>query len=395
MKTKILLLIIVTLAIACNSQEKKDMKNKVIIFKDYIFDLDDLKLLSNIDGEIDTAKLNIVWNINNEPNNFSDAKDTIIIADKTGKEFQVSISETIIDNTISNYIIELKDKKLKKTLWKYSPNQALSLGTAVKAVVNNNKLIIAAYCPIVSGSDLVCIDIYSGKEIWRGEIKQLYINHSQYSNSVYIKLFGDKIVMAGDEAGCSYIQIIDINTGANLFTKMENNWDNSSEKEYSNNPFLCPECGEKIMDIFKKTKQIQNLYAEDIDFIACNKYEVIDENKKIYIRTCCDFRLFPDEIKNGFPLIDFSKKLYLKEWINDENFEIITGIAGKIPVKLIAGNSSVVLRISDDFPPKSVTVYLRISKETDKQEFLQLIKEKSIKDIEVLEAVLIIESGIK
>jgi len=237
MKSQILLIVIVMFSTACNSQEKKDMKNKVIIFKDYIFDLDNLKLLSNIDGEIDTAKLNIVWNIKDEPNNFSDAKDTIIIADKTGKEFQVSISEKIINNTITNYIIELTDKKLKKTLWKYSPNQALSLGTAVKAVVKNNKLIIVAYCPIASGSDLVCIDIYSGKEIWRGDIKQLNIDHSQYSNSVYIKLFGDKIVMIGDEAGGSYFQVIDINTGKNLFTKTENDWNNSSEKEYLNKEY--------------------------------------------------------------------------------------------------------------------------------------------------------------
>ena len=391
MKMKILLLIIVTFATACNSQEKKDMKNKGILFKDYIFDLDDMK----ISLEKDTNKLNIVWNINNEPNNFSEAKDTIIIADKTGKDFQVSISEKIVDNTIINYIIELKDKNLKKTLWTYSPKQALSLGSSLQAFVSNNKLIIAVYCPIATGSDLVCLDIYSGKEIWRGDIKQLYIEHSRYSNSVYIKLFRDKIIMAGDEAGGSYIQVIDLNTGENLFTKMENDWNNNSEKEYSNNPFVCKECGEKIMDIFKKTKQIQNLYAEDIDFIACNKYDVIDENKNIFIRTCCDFKLFPVRIKDKLPLIDFSKKLHLKEWINNENFDIITELGGEIPVKLIAGNSSVVLRITDTFPPESVTVYLRISKETDKQEFLQLIKEKLIKDIEVLEAVLIIESGSK
>ena len=217
MKTKILLLIIVTFATACNSQEKKDMKNKAIIFKNEIFDLDDLKF----SPEKDTSKLNIVWNINNEPNNFSDAKDTIIIADKTGKEFQVSISEKIIDNTITNYIIELKDNKLKKILWKYSPNQALSIGRGIKAIVKNNKLIVAVYCPIATGSDIVCIDIYSGKEIWHGDIKQLNIGHSKYSNSVYLKSFDNKIIVVGVESYGNYIQVIDLNTGANLFTKMD------------------------------------------------------------------------------------------------------------------------------------------------------------------------------
>ena len=225
MKSQILLLIIITFALSCNSQEEKDIKNKGIIFKNWVLDTDDLKILP----EKDKKQLNIVWNINNEQNDYSDSKDTLFITDKTGKEFQVSISEKIIDNTITNYIIELKDKKLEKMLWTYSPKQPLSLGSSLKAIVSNNKLIVATYCPFASGSDLVCLDIYSGKEIWRGDIKQLSIGHSRYSNLV-LKLFDNKIVLAGGEAGGSYIQVIDLNTGANLFTKMKNNWDNNSEK---------------------------------------------------------------------------------------------------------------------------------------------------------------------
>ena len=65
------------------------------------------------------------------------------------------------------------------------------------------------------------MDIHTGKEIWHGEIKQLYIEHSEYSNSLYVRLFDTQIVIAGDEAGGDYIQVIDINTGANIFTKID------------------------------------------------------------------------------------------------------------------------------------------------------------------------------
>ena len=288
MKSQILLLIIVTFATACNSQEKEDMKHKGIIFKDEIFDLDDLKFSL----EKDTSKLNIVWNTNNEPNNFSDSKSTVTVTDKTGKEFQVSVTEEVIDSTLVNYIIELKDEKLKKTVWKYSPNQALSIGNGIKAVVKNNKLIVAVYCPIATGSDLVCIDIYSGKEIWHGDIKQIRASHSQYSNVVHIKAFDNKIILAGNELGYRYLQVIDINTGANLFSTISDIWNNNSENA-------------SILINKKEALEIANADAQKAyrDLSIYNiKAELIDEEWHI------DYNLSDPQMLGGGPHYIISAK---------------------------------------------------------------------------------------
>ena len=47
MKTQILLLIILSFALSCNSQEEKDMKHKGIIFKNWVLDIDDLRTIED------------------------------------------------------------------------------------------------------------------------------------------------------------------------------------------------------------------------------------------------------------------------------------------------------------------------------------------------------------
>ncbi len=219
MKTHILLLIIITFATACNSQVQDETKHKGVIFKDWVLDLNDLKILS----ENDEKQLNIVWNINDEKaeNNVIKPHTNIIIKDNDEKEFLIKFTETDIREINQSYTVLLRNVNTKEEIWTYSNSSFCYFGHTIQLIVAGNKIIIAAHSPIASGSDLICLDIYSGKEIWRGDIKQLYVGHSQYSNSVYLKLFGDKIVMAGDEAGGNYIQIIDLNTGANLFAKID------------------------------------------------------------------------------------------------------------------------------------------------------------------------------
>ena len=266
MKTFILSLFIATFAIAaCNGQIENDTKHKVIIFKDDIFDLDNLNILANIDGEIDTAKLDIVWNINNEKaeNNVIKPHSKVTIKDKEEREFEIKITEILAKEANQNYAVVLKNKEKGETAWTYSDFSSCYFGHTIQMIVAGNKIIIATHSPIATGSDLVCLDIYSGKEIWRGDIKQLNVGHSKYSNSVYLKSFDDKIVIAGDESGGDYIQVIDINTGANLFTKMSNDRNNHSEK----NSILIDE--EKALEIANNDAQkayrdlsIYNIKAE-------------------------------------------------------------------------------------------------------------------------------------
>ncbi len=228
MKAKILLLIIVTFAISCNSQEKEDIKHKGIIFKDWTLDLDNLKTIS----EKDTNKLNIVWNINNEKveNNIIEPNSIVIIKDNEEREFEIRIVEILAKEADKNYAVVLKNNETGVLAWTYSDFPACCFGYTIQFIVAGNKIIIATHNPIATGSFLLCLDIYSGKEIWQGDVKRLSVKHSKYSNSVYLKSFNNKIVTAGDESGGNYIQVIDINTGANLFTKMEYERYNNSEK---------------------------------------------------------------------------------------------------------------------------------------------------------------------
>lgn len=228
MKTFILSLLIATFTIACNSQVKNYTKHKVIVFKNWFLDLDDLKILT----EKDTNKLNIVWNINNEKaeNNVIEPHSKVIIKDNEEREFEMRFTEIIIREININYTIVLKNKKTGEQAWTYSNSSFCYFGHTIQLIVADNKIIIAAHSPISTGSYLICLDIYTGKEIWQGDVKHLLIEHSGYSNYVYLKSFDNKIVIAGDEAGGNYIQVIDLNTGANLFTKMEKEWDNNPEK---------------------------------------------------------------------------------------------------------------------------------------------------------------------
>ncbi len=185
MKLQILLLIIVTFATVCNSQVRNDTKHKGIIFKDWIFDLDDLKISS----EKDTTKLNIVWNINNEKaeNNVIEPYSKVIIKDDEEREFEIGLADTIKKDGTKNYIIKLKNKKTGELAWTYFDFPSYWFGRTIQLIVADNKVIIAAHSPIATGSYLLCLDIYSGKEMWKGDVKRLSVNHSKYSNSVYLK----------------------------------------------------------------------------------------------------------------------------------------------------------------------------------------------------------------
>ena len=213
------------------SQNNSNSKHKAVIFNDWILDIDDLKL-------VDSKKnLDIVWNVNKELDKNNDflAIDTVIITDEKSEKYELNISDKIIDNSIISYVIQSKKFNTKEIMWEYSPKLALSLGESMKYIVQENKLIIAVYCPIATGSDLICVDIYSGQEIWRADVKQLSIGHSKYSNNVFIKLIDNKIILAGNEAGGNYIQVIDAHTGKSLFAKMNNEWNSNSNNQNNTN----------------------------------------------------------------------------------------------------------------------------------------------------------------
>ncbi|MCI5057008.1 MAG: hypothetical protein MRY83_12915 [Flavobacteriales bacterium] len=185
--------------------------DKAVVFEDWILNLDALQMAS------DNDPLNIIWDLSKEKSNHSQRA----VIELKGKEYEVSVEDKIENETINNYMIQLIDPQSKESLWQYSPKYATAMGRSCKHILIEDRLFVAVYSPISCGSDLVCINVNSGKEIWRGDIKQLLIDHSWYRNMVHLRLIDDKLVMIGDEAGGKYIQIINPNTGENLFTEMK------------------------------------------------------------------------------------------------------------------------------------------------------------------------------
>ncbi len=222
MKTYVLLLLSILLATSCNSQVKKDTKNKGIIFNNWILDIDNLEILL----ENSTTKLDIVWNIDNEDaeNNVIKPHTNKIIKDNDEKEFLIMFTDLIAKEYNQSFTVLLRDAKTKEEIWTYSNYFAINFGHIIQLIVADNKIVIATHNQISSGSNLICLDIHTGKEVWRGAVNQLNVEHSKYSNSLYIDLFDEKIVIMGNESYGRYIQVIDLNTGKNLFFKMENDF---------------------------------------------------------------------------------------------------------------------------------------------------------------------------
>jgi hypothetical protein len=95
------------------------------------------------------------------------------------------------------------------------PNLAGHDGAA--AALSGDRLVLATYPMIATGSALRCVDASTGTELWTGDVVQLEIGHSQYWNEVELLLTGTDVATIGREAGGSYLQVFDLATGARRF----------------------------------------------------------------------------------------------------------------------------------------------------------------------------------
>jgi outer membrane protein assembly factor BamB len=192
---------------------------RIVTLKNWTLDIDALKLVTSISER----KIDTVWNINQEPNwrSTNPYRKTTTFIEANGDTAEISAKYKIDNNTIHNYVVSLTNKKSGKVLWEYSPKNPLSLGQVANAIRDGDHVYICIYSFISTGSDLVCLNFYSGKEVWHADVKQLNVEHSKYYNDVYLKLVDDKIIFAGVEAGGQYLQVIDKNTGKNLFAELQ------------------------------------------------------------------------------------------------------------------------------------------------------------------------------
>lgn len=83
-------------------------------------------------------------------------------------------------------------------------------------ILTENHLYIANFNPNATGSSLYCFDVSANKMKWKADVKQLNIAHSRYSNNVILSIYKNKIIMEGNEAQGSYVQLFNANSGNRL-----------------------------------------------------------------------------------------------------------------------------------------------------------------------------------
>jgi hypothetical protein len=155
---------------------------------------------------------------------YSDTHETIIlnIEDGTQKKINNSTGGIIIDpknNSLAGTINFNDDKKIMEVTMDSKTWKTENEGTAnsAKTVLKDSVLFMARYHSIATGSHVNAYNAYTGKLLWKGDIKQLNVGHSEYYNTVFLTLYKDKLILEGNEAGGDYLQVLDAKTGKNLF----------------------------------------------------------------------------------------------------------------------------------------------------------------------------------
>ena len=198
----------------CQNNKSTAPKKSVIVFKDWALDLNQQKFI----GKADYTKNDIIWDVNKLPSYWGrngqeriETRDFIPIKNQTEIIGYLKVYERVIKNTLQGTIIEMWDKSKKNKIWTFT-NELSSPANCASVVSDKNLLYIVTFNLISTGSDLVCLDKLTGKLIWKADVKQLLVAHSKYSNEVFITKYGNSIIIAGDEAGGSYLQFFNAKT---------------------------------------------------------------------------------------------------------------------------------------------------------------------------------------
>jgi hypothetical protein len=157
------------------------------------------------------------------------AKTLILdLAQGTLTEIPVSVDGVLFDkndnitgtfqyNQKSNEIT-FYDKTSDEVLWKYKYTDNIVYASNVTPLACGDKLILALYHRISTGSDLIALDLKTGKFIWHANVDQVNASHSEYYNQVFLYSYKDKVLMEGIESYGKYLQVFDVNTGSKLYS---------------------------------------------------------------------------------------------------------------------------------------------------------------------------------
>ncbi|MEI6349087.1 MAG: hypothetical protein WCP69_14160 [Bacteroidota bacterium] len=210
----------------CQNNESTVSNKKVVVFRGWALDLNQLKLI----GINDYTKKEIVWDVDNEPSYWGDKNtkriergDFIPVKSKDSIINYIKIEEIIAKDVIYGYQISSWDITKKIKQWTFS-DTLHGIAACGKVILCDQKLYIASFDFISTGSGLVCLNQNTGTPVWNAKVTQMLVDHSEYSNDIFLNKIDDLIILVGDEAGGKYIQVFNAKTGENIFTEMKKYW---------------------------------------------------------------------------------------------------------------------------------------------------------------------------
>ncbi len=165
----------------------------------------------------------VVWDLNPllDEHNYHSALQEVVIGGEESGALVLTTVNRVENNTITGWVLEAVPPTGRIPVWKYSPSVMHTLGNSLEVVPDGNRLYVAAYCNIASGSDLVCVDLKTGNEVWQADVEQLIVEHSKYGNRVHLRKFGNVLALFGHEMGGDYLQLFDAATGKRLFSTLD------------------------------------------------------------------------------------------------------------------------------------------------------------------------------
>ena len=150
---------------------------------------------------------------------------TYLLDIKTGVQTTINhIVNGIIRNEGENEVIGSVEINEEKQLLKVNIGEKSWTASAennyydeAETLLKDSMLIVATYPKIATGANLSAYNQKTGKLLWKADVAQMNVGHSEYYNKVILSLYGNKIIMEGIEAGGKYLQIFDIKDGKRLF----------------------------------------------------------------------------------------------------------------------------------------------------------------------------------
>lgn len=153
------------------------------------------------------------------------ASTILYILDGTQQKLDYSTAGMILDTNNDRLLGVIGNDSAEKHFMVHIRNKTWQIDNpegndAVKTVLKDSILYVAMYPVISSGCNVNAYNANTGKLLWKGDVKQMLVAHSKYYNTVYLTLFHDKLILEGDEAYGSYLQVLDFKTGKRLFEVM-------------------------------------------------------------------------------------------------------------------------------------------------------------------------------